>query len=57
MNFLNIPMITPLRQKLALAWCADRGTTIGGDPSSREASFTFAKRFMINNLFDRNVIE
>ena len=57
MNFFDIPMITPLRQKLALAWCADRGTTIGGEPNARQASFLFAKRFMRTNLPGINVIE
>jgi len=42
MNFLNIPMITPLRQKIALGLCADRGTTIGGNVEARNASFEFA---------------
>ena len=57
MNFFDIPMITPFRQKIALAWCADRGTTIGGDPNARQASFLFAKRFMSTNLFGINIIE
>jgi len=50
MNFLNIPMITPLRQKLALAFCADRGPTIGGNSLAREASFKFARQFMKQHL-------
>jgi len=45
-------MTTPLRQKLALAWCADRGTTIGGNPKARKASFKFAREFMEKHLFE-----
>ena len=52
MNIFDIPMITPLRQKLSLAWCADRGTTIGGNPKAREASFKFAADFMKEHLVD-----
>ena len=50
MNFLNIPMITPLRQKIALGLCADRGTTIGGNVEARKASFEFARNFMTKYL-------
>jgi dienelactone hydrolase len=50
MNFLNIPMITPFRQKIALAFCAGRGPTIGGNPEARKASFEFAKEFMKEHL-------
>ena len=46
MNLFDIPMITPFRQKIALGWCADRGTIIGGNPEAREASFEFARSFM-----------
>lgn len=50
MNIFNIPMITPFRQKVALGWCADRGTTIGGNPSARKKSFSFARNFMEKHL-------
>ncbi len=46
MNIFDIPMITPFRQKIALAMCAERGTTIGGNKLARKASFDFAKDFM-----------
>ena len=52
MNIFGIPMITPIRQKLALAWCAERGTTIGGNDKARKASFRFAREFMFDHLFD-----
>ena len=45
-SILNIPITSPIRQKLALAWCADRGTTIGGNPEARKASFSYSKEFM-----------
>ena len=50
MNILDIPMTTPIRQKIALGWCAQRGTTIGGNPKARDASFQFARAFMIEHL-------
>ena len=50
MNFLDIPMITPLRQKVGLAFCASRGPTYGGNPWARKESFKFATTFMIMHL-------
>ncbi|MDP6339762.1 MAG: dienelactone hydrolase family protein [Candidatus Marinimicrobia bacterium] len=50
MNFLDIPMITPLRQKIALAFCAGRGPTLGGNPEARKAAFAFAREFMQKHL-------
>ena len=50
MNLFNIPMTTPLRQKVALAMCAKRGPTIGGNSKARENSFKFAKNFMKKHL-------
>jgi len=50
MNIFDIPMVTPFRQKVALGWCADRGTTIGGNPKARQKSFNFAKSFMIKHI-------
>ena len=50
MNIFDIPMVTPFRQKLALACCAGRGTTIGGNPIAREASFEFSGIFMNRHL-------
>ena len=54
MNVFDIPMITPLRQKIALGWCAARGTTIGGNPDARRESFAFAKHFMGLHLSKKN---
>ena len=57
MNFLNIPMTTPLLQKIGLALCtngifAERGPTFGGNPIARQASFKFSKDFMQKELLD-----
>ena len=57
MNFLNIPMTTPLRQKIGLALCtggvfAKRGPTFGGNPEAREKSFEFSKDFMRKHLLN-----
>jgi len=50
MNFLNIPMTSPLFQKIGLAMCAKRGPTYGGNQNAKIAAFKFAKKFMIKNL-------
>ena len=55
MNFLNIPMTTPLRQKIGLALCtggifAERGPMFGGNSEARESSFNFSKQFMQYHL-------
>ena len=50
MNFLNIPMTTPLRQKIGLGLCAGKGPTMGGNPKYRKAAFSFANEFMIKHL-------
>ncbi len=55
MNFLNIPMTTPLLQKIGLALCtggvfSERGPTFGGNAKAREKSFDFSKSFMSKHL-------
>ena len=52
MNFLSIPMITPFRQKVGLAMCAERGTTMGGNPKTRKEAFQFAREFMGKHLLN-----
>ncbi len=52
MNFLYIPMITPFRQKVGLAICAERGTTMGGNPKTRKEAFQFSRKFMGKHLLD-----
>ena len=49
-EFWNIPINTPLRQKLALLTCAGRGPTMGGNDEAREKSFKFAADFFKKNL-------
>jgi len=52
MNFLNIPMTSPILQKIGLAFCAERGPTYGGNPLSREKAFKFARTFMTQHLLN-----
>lgn len=52
MNFMDIPMTSPLRQKIALAFCAGRGPTYGGNPQSRAEAFRIARMFMADHLLD-----
>ena len=49
-EFWNIPINSPLRQKLALLTCAGRGPTMGGNDEARKQSFKFAADFFINHL-------
>ena len=52
MNYLNIPMSTPLLQKIGLFLCAQRGPTMGGHPLSRKISLNFSKNFMKKHLLN-----
>ena len=52
MNFLNIPMTTPILQKIGLSMCAKRGPTYGGNEDARIQSFQFAKEFMVKYFID-----
>ena len=52
MNFLDIPMVSPILQKVALAFCAERGPTFGGNIDSREKAFKFSKDFMSKYLLE-----
>ena len=49
-EFWNIPINTPIRQKLALLTCAGRGPTMGGNKDAKEKSFKFSADFFIENL-------
>jgi dienelactone hydrolase len=51
-EFWNIPINTPIRQKLALLTCAGRGPTMGGSDDAREQSFQFAADFFSKNLMN-----
>jgi len=49
---LNIPIRSPLMQKISLAFCAKRGPTYGGNVDARNASFKFSKEFMGKHLLE-----
>ena len=50
MNYLQLPMSSPLMQKLGFLFCVERGVNIGGNPAARAKSFPFAARFMEETL-------
>jgi len=52
MNYLNIPMTSPLLQKIGFSFCVKRGTNAGGNPIAREKAFDFSKEFMSKYLLD-----
>lgn len=50
MNYLRLPMSNPTMQKLGFLFCVEKGVHIGGNPEARNASFQFAKAFMLEHL-------
>ena len=50
MNYLSLPMSSPIMQKIGFLFCVERGVNLGGNPESRELSFSFAKKFMLDTL-------
>ena len=50
MSFLNLPMTTPMLQKIGLFVCAKRGPTYGGNKIAKMKAFLFAKEFMETHL-------
>ena len=54
MNYLNLPMSSPLMQKIGFLFCVERGVNLGGNPNSREKAFAFSKSFMMRTLTDYN---
>ena len=54
MNDLNLPMSSPLMQKIGFLFCVERGVNLGGNPKSREKAFAFSKSFMMRTLTDEN---
>ncbi len=46
----GIPLSNSIMQKAVLAFCAERGTTYGGNKEAREHSSQFALEFMDNHL-------
>ena len=54
MNYLNLPMSSPLMQKIGFLFCVERGVNLGGNPKSREKAFAFSKSFMMRTLTNDN---
>ena len=54
MNYLNLPMSSPLMQKIGFLFCVERGVNLGGNPESREKAFAFSKSFMMRTLTNDN---
>ena len=54
MNYLNLPMSSPLMQKIGFLFCVERGVNLGGNPKSREKAFAFSKSFMMRTLTEDN---
>ena len=52
MNFLSLPMSSPLMQKFGFLFCVERGVNIGGNPEARKKSFEFASSFMSKTLMN-----
>ncbi len=54
MNYFNLPMSSPLMQKIGFLFCVERGVNLGGNYESREKAFSFSKSFMLETLKDYN---
>ena len=50
MNYLSLPMSSPIMQKLGFLFCVERGVNFGGNPQTREKAFKFALSFMSKTL-------
>lgn len=50
MNYLSLPMSSPIMQKIGFLFCVKRGVSFGGNPKAREEAFKFAKSFMLKTL-------
>lgn len=50
MNYFQLPMSSPLLQKLGFMFCVEQGVDIGGNPAARKKAFAFAKEFMHTTL-------
>ena len=53
MKNTGFPLSSPTLQKIALAFCADKGAHWGGNSYAREHSLEFAKSFMKRHLIKR----
>ena len=54
MNYLNLPMSSPLMQKIGFHFCIERGVNLGGNPERRKKAFAFSKSFMKKTLTGKN---
>tara|TARA_B100001540_G_C15407761_1_gene461831 strand:- start:34 stop:261 length:228 start_codon:yes stop_codon:yes gene_type:complete len=52
LDFMNFPMTSPYLQKIALAFCAKRGTTIEGNKGAKQEAHKISALFMKKHLLD-----
>ena len=52
MDYLHLPMSSPIMQKIGFLFCVDRGVNLGGNPESRKRAFEFSKYFMKKTLLE-----
>ena len=52
LDFMNFPMTSPYLQKIALAFCAKRGTTVEGNKSAKQEAHKISVLFMKKHLLD-----
>ena len=50
MNYLKLPMDSPLMQKIGFLFCVERGVNIGGSSTARAQSMPFSAAFMEQTL-------
>ena len=52
MNYLYLPMSSPIMQKIGFLFCVDKGVKLGGNPETRKKAFEFSKFFMRKTLIE-----
>lgn len=52
LDFMNFPMTSPYLQKIALAFCAERGTTVEGNEIVKKEAHKLSMMFMKKHLLD-----
>ena len=52
MNYLYLPMSSPMMQKIGFLFCVERGVKLGGNPETRKKAFEFSKFFMRKTLIE-----
>ena len=50
MNYLSLPMSSPIMQKIGFLFCVKRGVDLGGNETYRNEAFKFANSFMKETL-------